>query len=149
MAINKSCPVDFKMVDKNIIRLNALIIFSLLLLFVVTGNTLILTIIMADFIIRVFFGLKYSPFCYCIKKLLHLAGTKPHKINAGSKIFAAKIGLLFSVLIMLFILLDMHVTAKVIAVIFLIASGMDVFFDFCIACKLYPYYRHLMKKDKG
>ena len=148
MAINKSCPLDFKKVDKNIIRLNALIIFSLLLLFVLTGSTVILMIVLIDFIIRVFFGLKYSPFCFCIKRLLHLTGIKPHKINAGSKKFAAKIGLIFSLMITVFMLLNMPVATKIIAVIFLIASGMDVFFDFCIACKLYPYYRHFIKRKK-
>ncbi len=143
MAISKSCPIEYKTVDKNIIRINAMLIFSFLLLFIITFNSMFLIMIGMDFIIRVFFGLKYSPFCFIVKRILRISGVKPHKINAGPKTFAAKIGLIFTVMTSLFYFMGYMNIALTISLIFLIATGMDAFFNYCVACQLYPYYKKI------
>ncbi len=144
MAVSKSCPIEYKTVDKNIIRVNAMIVFSFLVLFVVSSNPAYLVIIGIDFIIRVFFGLKYSPICFVIKRILRLSGVKPHKINAGPKTFAAKIGLLFSVFSLTAYMLGMETISIGIAVVFLIATGLEAFLNYCLACQIYPYYKKLL-----
>ncbi len=141
MSISKSCPIEYKTVDKNIVRVNAMIIFSFLLLFVVTFNPAILIMIGIDFVIRVFPGLKYSPICFVIKKVLRLSGIKPHRINAGPKRFAAKIGLGFTVITGVGYALGLHTTVLIISLIFMIAVGMEAFFNYCLACELYPYFK--------
>lgn len=145
MSISRSCPIEYKTVDKNIIRINAFIVFSMLLLFIISSNWMFLLMIGTDFFIRVFFGLKYSPVCFLIKRVLRLSGVKPHRINAGPKTFAARIGLMFTVLISISFVLGFSTITLMISLIFLAASGMEALFDFCMACKIYPYYNKLVK----
>jgi hypothetical protein len=60
-------------------------------------------------------------------------------INAGPKIFAARIGLVFSVIILLATLIGLITTALVFATILGIFSFLEAAFGICVACKLYPY----------
>ena len=140
MSVNKSCPIVFRLVDKHIIRVNAIIVFAFLLGFIFTGNPLMILVVLGDFIIRVFWGLKFSPICFFIKRALRLSGVKPHLINAGPKIFAAKIGLIFAVSILSATFFGFTFLATAIALIFIIAVGLEAFFNYCLACELYPYY---------
>lgn len=140
MEINKSCPIVYKNVDKNIIRINAMIIFTFLLVFLFTQNSVCLVVIATDFTIRVFFGLKYSPICFFIKRGLRMSGVKPHLINAGPKIFAARIGLGLSIAVVLTFFLGYTTVSVVLAVVFIIAVGLEAFFNYCLACEIYPYY---------
>ncbi|HEB62561.1 MAG TPA: DUF4395 domain-containing protein [Bacteroidetes bacterium] len=144
MAVSKSCPIEYKTVDKNIIRVNAMIVFSFLLLFIITFNPMFLMMIAMDYIIRVFIDIKYSPICFVIKRILKLSGVKPHRINAGPKSFAAKIGFIFTTMISIAFILGFNVTALVISAIFLIATGMDAFLNYCIACQIYPFYKKIV-----
>ncbi len=144
MTVSKSCPIEYKTVDKNIIRVNAMIVFSFLVLFVVSFNPAYLIMIGIDFIIRVFFGLKYSPICFVIKRILRLSGVKPHKINAGPKTFAAKVGLLFSILSLGTYILGWENLSLGIVVVFMIATGLEAFLNYCLACQIYPYYKKLL-----
>jgi len=140
MSVNKSCPVVFKSVDKHIIRVNAVIVFTFLLAFIFTSNSIFILMVLGDFIIRVFFGLKYSPICFFIKRGLRMSGVKPHLINAGPKIFAARIGLIFSSLTFLTYISGFTFLSTTIAVVFIIAVGLEAFFNYCLACEIYPYY---------
>jgi len=140
MSVNKSCPVVNKSVDKHIIRVNAVIVFTFLLAFIFTSNAIFILVVLGDFIIRVFFGLKYSPICFFIKKGLRMSGVKPHLINAGPKIFAARIGLIFSALTFLTYFSGFTFLSTTIAVVFIIAVGLEAFFNYCLACEIYPYY---------
>ncbi len=144
MEISKSCPIEYKTVDKNIIRINAMIIFSFLVFFILTYNPVFLILILGDFVIRVFFGLKYSPICFVIKRILRLSGVKPHKINAGPKTFAAKIGLLFAISSLIAYVAGWEYISIGIASVFLIATGLEAFFNFCLACQIYPYFKKLV-----
>jgi len=97
-------------------------------------------VVLGDFIIRVFWGLKFSPICFIIKKVLRLSGVKPHLINAGPKIFAAKIGLIFAVSVLIATFFGFTFLATTIALIFIIAVGLEAFFNYCLACEIFPYY---------
>jgi len=140
MPVNKSCPIVYKSVDKHIIRVNAIIVFTFLLGFIFTSNPMLILMVLGDFVIRVFFGLKYSPICFFIKRGLRMSGVKPHLINAGPKIFAARIGLIFSALTFLTSLLGFTFLSTTIALVFIIAVGLEAFFNYCLACEIYPYY---------
>jgi len=140
MEVNKSCPIVYKNVDKNIVRINAIVIFSFLMGFITTFNPLFLVLIVSDFIIRVFFGLKYSPICFTIKNGLNISGVKPHLINAGPKIFAARLGLVLSIIIIVSFLTGYSTFSLIVSIILSIAVGLEAFFNYCLACEIYPYY---------
>jgi hypothetical protein len=69
-------------------------------------------------------------------------------INAGPKIFAARIGLIFSALIVLTYLLNAKILAFIIAGILGLFSFLEAFFGLCVACEIYPYiYRFLYSRN--
>ena len=102
MSADKSCPVDLKTVDKNMVRSNAFFVFVIIMIYLLTGNPVLILIILIDFAIRVFPGVKYSPVSRIIKYLLRKASIKPQLIDAWPKIFAAKIGLMLAIIITVF-----------------------------------------------
>ena len=63
-------------------------------------------------------------------------------LSAGPKIFAARIGLVFSVIILLATLIGLITTALVFATI------LEAAFGICVACKLYPFLYTILYKAK-
>ena len=132
-----SCPITYEKVNQKITRINAAIVFAGLLLFVFTPYKVIIFPIVIDFLIRVLFGLKYSPFCFLIKHSLNILNSKPHLVNAGPKKFAAKIGLTLTSILLISHILGFETFGFILGIISIIAIGMEVFFNYCVACKIY------------
>ena len=135
--MQESCPIVNERVDEKIVRLNGLLVFIGLLSFVFFSYKWLILIVTADFFIRVFFGLKNSPICSFIKLGLDKTHSKPHLINAGPKKFAAKIGLFLTSTLSLLYIFNFETAGQVLGIISLIAVGAEVFFNYCVACKVY------------
>ena len=141
MAINASCPISYDLVNEKLTRIYSVFTFISLLVYVATPYKWFLLISAFDFIIRVTIGVKYSPICFIIKQSLFLLNTKPHLVNAEPKKFAAKIGLAFTVSMSALYLLQMlEIFGLTLGVFSLKAVGAEVFFKYCIACKIYRWF---------
>jgi len=80
-----------------------------------------------------------------IAKYLHV---KELLINAGPKIFAARIGLILSSLIVISYLLNAKILAMIIAGMLGLFSFLEAALGFCVACEIYPYiYRFLYSRN--
>jgi hypothetical protein len=141
--MEKCCPINTELVDSKLIRLNAAVIFFILVLFIFTKKDLLIYYVLADFLIRVIFGFRFSPVCIAIRYSLNLMKVEPNKINAGPKKLAAKFGLVFSLLTTVFFIADYKISCLIIVTLFAIATGLEAFFDFCMVCKIYPYLKKL------
>ena len=137
------CPIVKEKVDEKLIRINAMFIFSLLVLYNFMHIDWLIFVIVADFAIRVFWGVRNSPVCKMIKHGLNIVGTKQYLVNAGPKKLASKVGFLFSVLIILFQFLEYDIAKYIVSFVFLIATFLEVFFKFCLVCRIYPYLNKL------
>jgi len=135
--MQESCPIVNERVDDKLVRINGLIVFLGLFLFVFFSIKWVILIITADLAIRVFFGVKNSPLCQGIKYSLNKANSQPHLINAGPKKFAAKIGLSLTSIISLLYVFNLTEACQILGIISLVAVGAEVFFNYCIACKIY------------
>lgn len=91
-----SCPVSFEKVNATIVRINALNVTLLLLLFLVTEMVLPLYILLLDFNIRLFADKRYSPLYQLSCALLNLFHLKSIMEDAAAKRLAAYFGLLFT-----------------------------------------------------
>lgn len=134
------CPISYKKIDENVARLNGLFTVLLLVVYLLTSNLLPIAFLVVDFFFRAIEKSAYSPLAILSKSLLKLFGAKTAPINAGPKIFAARVGLLFSVLVLLFALIQLPVVAIVVAVIFGACAFLEAAFNYCVACKLYPFF---------
>jgi len=135
--MEQSCPIVRERVDEKLIRLNASVVFIGLMFFVFTPVKWVIIPIIADFTIRVFFGVKKSPVCLGLKFMLNAIEAEPHLINAGPKRFAAKIGLFLMILISLLYMFDLTLASEIIALISLAAIGAEAFTGFCVGCQIY------------
>ena len=132
-----SCPMSFKQIDSNVSRLTSLLVASLIILYLFYSEVIILYIIALDFSIRLFIQKESSPLyrlAFATKELFNL---KDKFIDSGSKRLAAYFGLLFTLLLIGSYYLDTWFATLIIAVVFLSCALLDVFFNFCIGCKIY------------
>ncbi|MCI5144784.1 MAG: DUF4395 domain-containing protein [Candidatus Electrothrix sp. AR3] len=136
--MNLMCPVSFKQINENAVRINAVLAIISILLFLFTSWKWIILIVAADFFIRGFLNPQYSLFANISKKILHLLKKKPAMVDACPKIFAAKIGFLFCCILIGSWLFHLDTVAMLAGFIFMICAALEAIFKFCVACKIYP-----------
>ena len=137
--MEKFCPIVTERVDTTLIKTNALFVMTVLILSAISPLNWLIFVVAIDFFIRVFFGVKNSPVCMAISKSMKIMNVKQHYINAGPKKLAAKFGLTFSVLIIALQLLGFNIAALVFTLIFILLTSLEVFFNYCLVCSIYPY----------
>jgi hypothetical protein len=69
-------------------------------------------------------------------------------INAGPKIFAAHIGLIFSCLIIISFVLNSFLPAYSLAGVLLLFSFLEAAYGICVACEIYPFVYRVLYKVK-
>ncbi len=144
---NGSCPVDYRQIDQNLVRAYAFIIFVILLFLLLFKWKGLLVILILDFFLRLLFGIKGGLFCRPLSFLLRALKIAEKPINALPKKFAVKIGFLFSILLGIFYLSGWHTAYGITLYIFLIAVGLEVFFNFCLACYFYGFFTKNSSQD--
>lgn len=141
------CPLSFKQVNERVVQINAaLAIFSILIFFFTPYKWFIL-VLSIDFIIRGFFNPYYSIYSAISKAILGIFKIRPLMVNAGPKIFAAKIGFIFCCIIIVFYSLNYHLVSLVVGYMFMFFAALEAIFRVCIACKIYPFI-YKMKTTK-
>ncbi len=141
----KACPVSYQRVDKHLIKAYSSIVLSVLLITLITGNHTGMYLITVDFLIRVFAGIKYSPLCNILTGLMKITPLKPLLVNAATKKIAAQVGLFFCIIICISHLSGWHLFAQIFTWLFAGAISLDLFFDYCLACKMQSLYLSYFK----
>ena len=136
--MNLMCPVSFKQINENAVRINAALAFLSILLFLLTPWKWLILIVGADFFIRGFLNPQYSLFANISKNILPLLKVKPVMVDACPKIFAAKIGFLFCCLLTVSWIFALERTALIAGAIFMTCAALEAVFKFCVACQIYP-----------
>ena len=144
MNNNAFCPISFKKIDENVARLNGLFTVLLLVVFLLTSSIIPVLFLLVDFLARGLERPQWSLLARLSKFILLTFKVKPLLINVGPKIFAARIGLLFSVLIAVSVLFGLNVPAIIFTVVFGICAFLEAAFNYCVACKLYPFFYKLV-----
>ena len=143
----EACPVSYQQVDKHLIKAYSSIVLISLLACLLLDYHIAFYFITLDFAIRVFAGIKYSPLCNILTRTFRMVELQPVLVNAASKKVAAKVGLFFSIVISVAYLFHWIFVAKLFIVMFIIAISLDLFFDYCLACKMESLYLTYFKKD--
>jgi len=142
----EACPVSYDQVNKNLIKAYSSIVLIILMFTLFTGHHWLMYLITLDFIIRVVFGIKYSPLCNFLTATMKITPLKPVLVNAASKKIAAKVGLIFALGICVFDFAGLHVLSNIFIIMFAIAISLDLFFDYCLACKMESLYLTYFKR---
>lgn len=148
MKTNAICPISINKVDENVARLNGIFTVLLLTAFAISGNILPVLFLFFDFVLRGAELSKFSPLAIISKQILTLLNINKKPINAGPKIFAARIGVLFSFGIVLFYFLQIQSVALVFTGVFAFCAFIEGFFGYCVACQIYPFVYKFTYKSK-
>jgi hypothetical protein len=142
------CPISEKKINERVARLNAAFTFLLVCGFLITQNIFFVVFLGIDFFLRTADRAKYSLLAISSKNIVKYLQVKELLINAGPKIFAARIGLIFSSFIVLTYLLNAKILAFIIAGVLGLFSFLEAFVGLCVACEIYPYvYRLLYSRN--
>jgi len=133
------CPISNQKINETVARLNGFFTVIFLLTFAVTGNMLVISVLLIDFLLRATNHSKYSIFAIVSKSIAKNLALKERFINAGPKIFAARIGLVFTVSILFSIIFGFGTAAYVLTAIFGLCAFLEAVFGLCIACEVYPF----------
>lgn len=138
MKTTTFCPISQNRIDEHVARLNGGFTVVLLSIFLISSNIFPILFLLIDFAQRSGKYAKYSLLAYFSRQLLKVLSVKPLLINAGPKIFAARIGLFFNFAIIVSYLIGLPNLAYLFTGIFGIFAFLESGFGFCVACQVYP-----------
>jgi len=133
----QACPISYKQIDGTIARINAFFITLLVVIFLYTSLSVVAYILSIDFFIRLYVNKKFSPIfnlSRITKKILNL---RTNLTEAAPKRLAAYFGLFFSMFISVESTLGLYETAYITSLILLFCSSLELFFNYCLGCKIY------------
>lgn len=141
MSNYPECPVDLLKADENQVRITAFLVLILIGLFLFTRLWLIPAFLVIDFALRAFQYGKVSPLALVSRGLVTLLKIPAKATDRGPKIFAARIGLVFSVAILASSVYGFTGLALSLGGVLLVFAFLESVLGFCAACFIYPYWK--------
>lgn len=135
--MSSTCPLNFVQVDSNVARFSALLVALLVISFLLSKNVYLLYYLVADFSVKLFLTPKASPIWLLSNLLCKSFNITPNLVDGGAKRLAAFLGLFFVLLLIVAHFLFSPFVVLLLAAVFLFCSLLDLFFDYCIGCKIY------------
>lgn len=146
MNSNLQCPVDFITINEHKARINAFFVALSVTIFLLSGWLSVVILLAVDFFMRAGSLAKYSALGFlsdAIIKWLKI-GHKP--VDRAPKRFAAWVGCVFSIGIMVLSLLSFFAAAQIAAGVLILFAVLESFFGFCAGCYIYTALMLMMKK---
>ncbi|HEX2869469.1 MAG TPA: DUF4395 domain-containing protein [Ignavibacteriales bacterium] len=133
------CPLSPERVNENAVRITGFLTALLLSLYLVWNNVYVVLFLMLDFFIRTFTPLKYSPLSGLASALTRLLRLPVIKIPKAPKMFAARLGFVFTLLITLLHFAGMNLTSAVLALVLILFALLEAALNICVGCQVYTY----------
>ncbi len=144
--MNAECPFSPKTVNEKVARLTAFLVVILLLAGLFSILEWIALFLCIDFFIRGFTDLPFSPVGRAARCLAKILRREPKLINAGPKIFAARIGCIFCGIIAILSFTGLYTAAGLLTEILVLLAGAEAFAGICVGCYLYTLLQHVKKR---
>ena len=136
--MSEECLFSPKTVNEKVVRLVATFTVLLLLTGLFSNLQWIALLLCFDFFIRGFTNLPISPLRRAARAQARILRLKPKMINAGPKIFAAKIITILS-------FTGLTTAAKILAEILVLMAGLEAFLGICVGCHIYSLMQTVKK----
>jgi len=131
------CPIAGYRIDERGARVVAGLVVALLLGAATAGPQPALAILLflaLDFGFRAFSRPRLSPLGHLAGLLLDALGVQKRLVDAGPKRFAARIGLGFSIALLVLVPAGLRTVALSLGSVFLICAALESFVGFCAGC---------------
>lgn len=142
------CPVSDKNINERVSRFNGIFTVLLLILSGLIPSIIPVGFLTIDFFLRASDHSKFSLIGISSKAIIKYLGVNDNIVNAGPKIFAARLGFIFSGLIIFCLVLKATLPGLVLAAVLGILSLLEAAFGICVACEIYPFVYRLFYKVK-
>jgi len=146
--MSQTCPISNRRVDSNMVRVISFQVTLFTVIFLLTAEITFALVLLFDFFMRTIRQQNLSPFHMIGKFILTGWGVAPKLCDESPKRFALYLGLIISLLLVVFYFSGFTLFATSISVVLLICTLMETVFDFCIGCKIY-YTIQLMNTMKN
>jgi len=143
---NLICPISDQRINEQVTRLNAMFaIFTIVLAFVLNW-VLLIVFLMADFFIRAFTEIKFSPISFLSHSLSNTLNLPLKMIDKAPKVFAARLGFLMTAVITGLFVFKLSLASLIVAGILIFFASLEFIFAICIGCTIYtflilPFYK--------
>lgn len=131
------CVIAGVTVDEKVARINAFIAIIGVAIFALTPAKGVIFFLALDFFLRGFGFGRYSPVAWASRGILTTLHVTPSPIDAGPKLFAAKIGFVFALLAGLLWAFGLEVAGLVVALGLAGAASLEAFLGYCVGCTMY------------
>ena len=142
------CPVSDKKVNERVARINGAFTVLLLIYYGLTQSIFPVIFLALDFLLRASAYSKYSLIGLSSQGIARYLSLSGNSINAGPKIFAARIGMVISLLILVFASFGASVPALVLTGMLGLFSFLEAVFGICVACEIYPVVYRLLYRTR-
>ena len=149
MESDIQCPVDFVAINENKARLTAFFVLVLGVVFLVTGLWIIVAFLIIDFFLRANKWGKYSLLAILSDAVVKQLKIKNKPTDRAPKRFAAGVGLLFAIGILILTLLQLSAAAIAVTVVLLVFAFLESFVGFCAGCYVYSMLHKTSKLFKN
>lgn len=133
------CPISTEKINEQVTRLNAIIGISMTLAAFAFEMPFLLLILSADFFVRGFTRLKFSPISYVSHRLTNALNLGNKPTDKAPKIFAARIGFLLITTITALLMIGQHTPALIFAGVFIFFATLEFALAICVGCLIYTY----------
>lgn len=142
----QQCPLIFRQVDATVTRINTLFVILSIIGFLLMNNILVLIFLVIDFFLRLYGYKHLSPINRLSLFIQRKLSLSVKMEDAGAKRLAAFFGLVFSIVLTIASVLNLQPVITIIAGIFLFCASLELFFGYCIACKIYYIAKKIYPK---
>lgn len=133
------CPISNEKINEHITRLNALFGVIILLSAFIFNSVLFLIFLAADFYIRAFTNLRFSPLSYASNRITNTLNLKNKNIDKAPKIFAARLGFFIMLIITSLFLMGFNQAALIITGVLVFFASLEFALAICVGCIIYTY----------
>ena len=136
---NIVCPISDQRVNEQVTRLNAMFAIGTIILAFVLNSSILLVFLMADFFIRAFTEIKFSPISFVSHYMSNTLNLPVKMIDRAPKIFAARLGFLMTAAIASLYFFDFAHVSIMVASMLIFFAGLEFMFAICVGCMIYTY----------
>jgi hypothetical protein len=133
------CPVSEEKIDERVTRLNALLVILIVIAGFLFNSMIFPVLLTADFFIRGFTRLRFSPLSYLSNKMTNVLQLDKKITDKAPKIFAARIGFVFSLSISVLLLLNFSTAALITGGVLVFFASLEMALAICMGCIMYTY----------
>lgn len=133
------CPISDQRVNEQVTRFNAFFAIAVIVNAFVFNSIFLLAFLMADFFIRGFTEIKFSPISFVSNYLSNTFNLPVKMIDKAPKIFAARLGFLMTTVIAALFILEFQLASIIVSGMLIFFASLEFVFAICIGCTIYTY----------